>query len=159
MDGNKYQLRYSGNDLRDDKYWGELLNLSLPPTTDYTKWECYGIKENGVPLVAWCYHSYIGCPSNARNEYEAEMSIAAFNRKWAKKNNIKIMLSLFFNRNGYNRLTALINPNNRQAVKLVKLAGFTLEGIIRKPAGKPDILQFSLLKEDWEKGRFYELYR
>ena len=155
MVGNGYKHGNSHHDLRDDEKWGDILNKHLPPTVDYRKWECYGIEG----AVAWCYHSYIGIGSSQRQYYEAEMSICGLNPKWATRRRITVMLSLFFNRNMYNRLTALIRSDNRQAVKLVKLAGFTLEGIIRKPANELDILQFSILKEEWEKGRFYELYR
>lgn len=146
------------DDLRDDLYWGKLLNEHLPPTIDYRLWECYGIKKD-KPLVAWCYHSYQNIGSNRHQNYEAEMSICSFDRRWATKYNISLMLALFFKRNMYNRLTALIRIDNRQAVKLVKMAGFTLEGIIRRPKCELDILQFSMLREDWEKGRFYEFYR
>lgn len=155
MAGNECKLRESHDDLK----WGELLNKHLPPTVDYRLWECYGIEKNGKPLVAWSYHSYQNIGSNRHQNYEAEMSICSFDRRWATKNNISLMLSLFFKRNMYNRLTALIRIDNRQAVKLVKLAGFTLEGIIRRPKNELDILQFSLLREDWERGRFYEFAR
>ena len=143
------------NDLRDDKYWGGLLNEALPPVLDYRNWECYGIERDGKPLVAWAYHSYTGIENGRYSNYEAEMAIAAFTKRWATKKRIGQMLSLFFHRSMYNRLTALIRSDNWQAVKLVKLAGFTLEGIIRKPRNELDILQFSMLKEDWEKSRFY----
>jgi len=155
MAGNRDKYGNPYHDLRNDEKWGEILNKHLPPTIDYRIWECYGIEG----AVAWCYHSYIGIGSSHRQYYEAEMSIYALNKRWATRRRITVMLSLFFNRNMYNRLTALIRSDNRQAVKLVKLAGFTLEGIIRKPMNELDILQFSILKEDWEKGRFYEPYR
>lgn len=155
MAGNGHKHGYSYNDLRDDEKWGAVLNDKLPPTVDYRKWECYGIEGK----VAWCYHSYIGIGSSQRQYYEAEMSICALSPRWATREKITIMLSLFFKRNMYTRLTALIRSDNRQAVKLVKLAGFTLEGIIRKPSNELDILQFSLLKEDWQKGRFHEFHR
>lgn len=159
MAGNRAKLRELDNDLRNDEYWGGLLNKHLPPTVDYRLWECYGIVKNDKPIVAWCYHSYQNIGSNRHQNYEAEISICSFDRSWAKKSNISVMLALFFYRDVYNRLTALIRIDNRQAVKLVKLAGFTLEGVIRRPRNELDILQFSILKEDWEVGRFYELNR
>jgi len=153
MAGNKRKFREPDDDLRDDEYWGGVLNDNLPPTVDYRTWECFGIKDR----VAWSYHSYAGIGSQRHQYYEAEMSICGLHPRWATKKRVALMLALFFKRNMYNRLTALIRIDNRQAVKLVKLAGFTLEGIVRRPACELDILQFSLLKEDWEKGRFYEL--
>jgi hypothetical protein len=145
--------------IRDDEYFGSLLNEALPDTTDYRIWECFGFIRNGQPSFAWSYHSYLGCGSNQRRWYEAELSVASFSERWATKSKIKQMLSLFFNRSCYNRLTVLIRPSNRQAVKFSNLAGFTLEGTIRQPAGEEEILQFSLLREDWQQGKFYELYR
>lgn len=157
MAWNELELRKLNDDLRDDVFWGAMLNDKLPRTVDYRKWECFGIKKKGVPLVAWCFHSYGNIGSNRHHVYEAEMSICSFDRRWATKGNISIMLALFFRNSMYNRLTALIRTDNRQAVRLVKLAGFTLEGIIRRPACELDIFQFSILREDWLGGRFYEL--
>lgn len=150
MARNRDELLAAGNDLRDDKKWGEVLNKHLNPLVDYRLWPCYG---NGN--VAWSYHSYFECKNNRYQYYEAEISIVSLNRRWANKEIIKIILALFFHKSNYNRLTALIRIDNRQAVKLVKLTGFILEGIIRKPKNELDILQFSLLREDWERGRFY----
>lgn len=158
MVGEQSKLRCSGYDIaiRDDKRFGEVLNKGIPDVVDCTKWECYGfVDKNDKPIVAWCYHSYLGNGSHRYQYYEAEMSIVALNKRWATKNRINQMLTLFFKRNGYNRLTALIKKSNWQAVKLVKLAGFTLEGIIRQPANIEEILQFSILKEDWQRGCFY----
>lgn len=161
MDGYKY-INGSSNDniaIRDDKYFGELLNKKFPNTTDYTKWECFGFVKNGKPLVAWCYHSYSGVNNNLRKNYEAEITITSYSKLWATKHKISQILALFFERPCYNRLTVLTHSSNRQAVKLSKLAGFILEGIIRQPADKEDILQFSMLREDWQQGKFYGFFR
>lgn len=151
---NRIELQHIENDLKDNFYWGDILNVSLPPVTDYRKWDCYGIKRDGMPVVAWSYHSYIKMGNSRLRYYEAEMSIASFSPNWATKGTIKLMLALFFYKSMYNRLTALITSDNRQAVKLVELAGFTQEGIVRQPTGLKEIKQFSLLKEEWKKGRF-----
>lgn len=156
MAGNKRQLRYSKDDLRDDLYWGSLINEKFPEkNTDYSKFACFGVKKEGKPQVGWCFHSYLKGNSNLQNHMQAEVTIAAFSSNWNVRKTLKILFYLFFSNKVYNRLTALILPSNRQAVRLVKLAGFTLEGVIRTPAECEDILQFSLLREDWKTGRYY----
>ena len=87
-------------------------------------------------------------------ELEASVSIAAFRKDWNPFKVIQLILSLFFKDSCYNRLTAVTHPSNRQAVRLVKLAGFTLEGILRKPVDVENIMQFSILREDWEVSRW-----
>jgi hypothetical protein len=150
MAWNELELRELNNDLRNDAKWGAVLNECLGGLVDYTKMPCYGNDK-----VVWSYHSYFESGNNRYSFYEAEMSIFDLDKRWATKRLISIMLALFFRNNMYNRLTALIEVDNRQAVRLVKLAGFTLEGIIRRPVNFKNILQFSILREDWEKGRFY----
>jgi hypothetical protein len=140
---------------RDDVYFGLMLNKALPDTVDYTNWECYGFQnKDGKTVFAFAYHSYIETTCNRLSQLECELAVASFDKHWATKRRISIMLSLFFNRDRYNRITVLIGESNEQAVKFSKLAGFTLEGTIRKPAGNENLLQFSLLKEEWLAGDF-----
>lgn len=156
MARNEREFGCSADDLRDDSYWGDLISSKFPEkTTNYSKFACFGIKKNGVPQVAWCYHSYLKGNSNLQNHMQAEITIASFSTNWNVRKTLKILFYLFFQNNVYNRLTALILPSNRQAVRLVKLAGFTLEGIIRTPEDSENILQFSLLREDWKSGKYY----
>lgn len=152
MARNEHQLRHTTYDIkRNDKRFGMLLNQLITRPLDFRDWECYAILKDNKPLCVWSYHSYIGL-NHSRSEFEAEISIAANSKKWPVKYTVRNILSLFFGRNGYNRVTALVHKDNRQAVKLVELAGFIVEGIIRKPEGQEDILQYSLLKQEWKGG-------
>jgi hypothetical protein len=153
---NEYKPRSAKNDLNDNSYWGGLLNKALPDTIDYTKLRCYGVIKDGEPVVAWAFHSCLEYKQHNINLQEASVSIASFRNDWNPIKVIKLILSLFFKDTCYNRLTAVTHPSNRQAVRLVKLAGFTLEGILRKPSGIENIMQFSLLREDWESSRWSE---
>lgn len=155
MARNEFEFGSAKNDLNDNQYWGELLNKTLPDTIDYTKIQCYGIIEDGKPVVAWSFNSFLLHSEHNVKEQEASVSIAAFRKDWKPLKVIRLILSLFFNNTCYNRLTAVTHPSNRQAVRLVKIAGFTLEGILRKPAKTENLMQFSILREDWKGGRFY----
>ena len=155
MARNKRKLRSTENDLNDNEYWGGLLNKALPDRIDYTKIQCFGIIENGEPVVAWSFNSFMEHKEHNIKELEASVSIAAFKSDWKPISTIRLILSLFFKDTCYNRLTAVTHPSNRQAVRLVKLAGFTLEGVLRKPSNIENIMQFSILREDWQGGRFY----
>jgi hypothetical protein len=151
MVGYEYEHGSSENDIN----WGEMLNKALPDTIDFREANCWGAAENGKPLVAWAFHSYLARKNHNIKEYEASVSIASFTPHWHPLKMIRLILALFFKNTGYDRLTAVTHKSNHQAVRLVKLAGFTLEGEIRKPAKIENKLQFSILREDWEAGRFY----
>ena len=155
MARNKCQLASAKDDLNANDYWGNLLNGKFPNKIDFTQLQCYGVIKEGKPVVAWAFHSYLGYKNNNMMELEAGVSIASFSKDWKPRRTIKKILSLFFKDMRYNRLTAVTHTSNRQAVRLVKLAGFTQEGIIRRPAKIENKLQFSLLREDFEGGRFY----
>jgi len=152
---NKREFRCTENDINDNNYWGELLNSKFPGTLDFREFQCYGVIKDGEPLVAWAYHSYLSRKNHNIVDQEASVSIASFQTDWKPLRTIRLILSLFFKDTCYNRLTAVTHSSNRQAVRLVKLAGFTLEGRIRKPTGTEDKLQFSILREDYKGGRFY----
>lgn len=154
MVGNESIVRSSKDDLKNNFYWGSKLNEALPDRIDYRRLQCFGIVDNGEPVVAWSFNSFqLHTESNIR-ELEASVSIAAFRKDWKPFKVIPLILSLFFKDSCYNRLTAVTHPSNRQAVRLLKVAGFTLEGILRKPAGIENIMQFSILREDWERSRW-----
>lgn len=154
MVGNKLVIGHTKNDLNNNWFWGSKLNEALPNTIDYRKLQCFGIIKDNKPSVAWAYNSFLQHTEHNIKELEASVSIAAFRKDWNPLTTIKLILSLFFKNSCYNRLTAVTHQSNRQAVRLVKLAGFTLEGILRKPVGIEDIMQFSILREDWEASRW-----
>lgn len=159
MVGNVIEPRNTTHDLNDNEYWGALLNDAIPNSIDYREIQCYGIMKDNKPVIAWAYHSFLSnaWKNHAIKELEASVSIASFKDDWKPFKTIKLILSLFFKQPCYNRLTATTHASNGQAVRLVKLAGFTLEGIQRKPSHIEDILQFSLLREDWERSRWATL--
>ena len=154
MVGNKFEFRNSENDIALNEYWGELLNKRIPGQLDYKQSECFGIIDDGQPVVAWSYNSFKEVKNNNIQELECSVSIASFRGEWKPFKVIPLILSLFFKNKCYNRLTALTSVKNRQAVRLLKLAGFTLEGIIRKPASVDNIMQFSLLREEYVRSRW-----
>lgn len=148
-------VRSPKDDLNNNLYWGKLLNSKFPNGLDFTKFQCYGVVKGSKPLVAWAFHSYLNRRNSNLIEYEASVSIASFTKVWHPLRTIRLILSLFFKDSCYNRLTAVTLESNRQAVRLLKIAGFTQEGYIRRPAQEENKLQFSILREDWEAGRFY----
>jgi len=155
MARNKSIIRSTENDLDTNQFWGELLNEALPDRIDYTKLNCCGVvDEKQEPVVAWAFNSFLQHKEHNIKELEASVSIASFKSDWKPLRTIRLILSLFFKDSCYNRLTAVTHSSNRQAVRLLKVAGFTLEGILRKPAGIENIMQFSILREDWEVSRW-----
>ena len=155
MVGNEYKFLGAKDDITSNYYIANLLNKALPNSVNFKKVKCYALCKNNEPLVAWAFHDGKIYTDSDGEFKEGQVSIAAFDKKWRPFSTVRLILSLFFNDKGYNRLTAVTHINNRQAVRLVNFAGFTLEGIIRRPADIGNLMQFSLLKTDWEKGRFY----
>ena len=52
MVGNKFEFRNSENDIALNEYWGELLNKRIPGQLDYNQSECFGIIDDGQPVLA-----------------------------------------------------------------------------------------------------------
>jgi len=91
--------------------------------------------------------------------YCAEVAMATGDGFRFSRKVFKEVLALFFHNRYYNnniRLQALISPDNQQALRLVRLAGFTKEGQLRDVASDGDRVLLSLLKEEYEQiyGRY-----
>ena len=84
----------------------------------------------------------------------ADFSIATGDNFTFSKRVFREVLALFFENKYYNnniRLQALISPENEQALRLARLAGFTKEGRLRQVASDGDRILFSMLKTEFER--------
>ncbi len=122
---------------------GEFLNKHLPDY-DYTQCECYCYMQGDKITLAWAFFNWVELPTG----WSAEAAIASDGHKFTKKQ-FKEILALFFKNPRYNRLYALISPENKQAIRCVELMGFQLEGKLRKIAKDGDRLIYSILREEW----------
>ena len=131
--------------FRDDKLIGAKLNKTLGRSNiDYTQWECW---QTGS--LIWGLHSYLEyLDCNLLNKLGVELAIANQPGQITKKM-IKTIYREIFPR--YDRLTALISPDNKQACRFARIAGFTLEGRLRKVDKGKDVYIFSIFKEEYTK--------
>lgn len=134
----------SRNLIRDDIRAGAFLNRMIGGPMDYRKAHCY---YWGEPSFAIAYYDF----RQLYNGTNAEIAVAASDFSF-DKSFIKHALAIFYENVKFNnvRLEALISPNNKQAIRLIHLSGFTLEGCKRKVAPDGDRLSFAMLKEEYE---------
>lgn len=140
------------NLIRDDIKGGAFLNRVIPNSpTDYRYCQCY---YYGNP-IQFCIAYYDFRKLN--DGYQAELSLAVDNGFKFDRKLIKSGLAIFFKNGKFNnkRLQALISPENRQAVRLAQLSGFTCEGKLRGVADDGDRLIYSMLKEEYH-GRYIQ---
>ena len=134
--------------IRDDLVAGTILCKNFPECeVDFTKQECYYI-GNPISFV-WAFHDY---REQKLGRHQAEITLCRTRDDFrVTKTLIKNMLESFFKNEYYDnyRLIALVNPQNKQAIRFVKLCGGILEGRLRKVDGDDDRLLFSILKEDY----------
>lgn len=137
--------------IRDDIKAGAYLNKKLKGMPfDFKQAQCY---YYGNPIkMAFCYSHYEELGTGYG--YQALISIAAepdfkFSRKILKNG-----LAYFFNNRKMNciRLEALTPLRNEQALRLVKVAGFTVEGVKRRFLPNDDVVISSMLKEEFHHG-------
>jgi hypothetical protein len=132
--------------FRDDIKAGVFLNKMLNKFSiaDYRKSKCYYL---GDPIeIAVAFSSF----RTMQNGCCAEMSIAT-NNFFFTRTKIKQLLALFFENTSYNniRLEAFIPIWNKQAIRLVELAGFTREGELRQVANDGNRYLYSILKQEY----------
>ena len=132
--------------IRDDIKGGNYLNKMLKGSpTDYKKAQCY---YYGDP-IKFCIGFFDFMPM--QTGYVADIAVAANGHKFSRMF-IRSALAIFFENKYYSnntRLQALVSPNNKQALRLAKIAGFTMEGRLRDVAKDGDRLLFSMLKREF----------
>jgi len=127
---------------RDDKLIGKKLNNYFgKDIIDYTEWECW---QTGSLL--WALHSYIEYQSNMLNKFQVELAVLNEGGQITRSVIKKVYKEIFPR---YERLTALISPNNKQACKFARVAGFTLEGRLRKVDKGGDVNIYSILEQEY----------
>jgi len=128
---------------RSDKLIGEKLNSYFKkPHIDHREWECW---QTGN--LYWALHSHLEyVDQNERSKFSIEGTI--LNRGGhITRTMIRCMFNEIFPR--YDRLTALISPENKQASKFVRIVGFAYEGTLRKVDKGKDINIFSIFEEEY----------
>ena len=132
--------------FKDNIGYGIELNKYFGSVVDFKDCHCYRI--NGV---IWAIHSYRECDGEIYNTFQAEITVLRF-RGQLTRSMIRACLEGFFSSYKRNeRLSALIAPDNKRAIRLAKISGFVEEGRIRRSDKKDDKLIFSILREEYEK--------
>jgi RimJ/RimL family protein N-acetyltransferase len=133
---------------RNDIEGAEFLNKQLAVHSSF-KYNEAMVYTSGEPInFAVAFYNYKELENGS---YEAEASICS-NGFYYNKKIIKEVLSLFFENKYYNvnRLIAFTSPRNKQAIRLLELFGFKLEGILRQVAkNNENRLLYSILREDY----------
>jgi hypothetical protein len=81
------------------------------------------------------------------NGFDAHINVAVDDPRFAKKNALKAIFTGIFSR--ATRVTALIDPRNKRAIKAAAAIGFRREGTLRRGLdGKRDAAVMGLLEED-----------
>lgn len=135
--------------FRDDQVIGQKLNKYFKRSNiDYTKWESW---KTGSLL--WALHSYLEYKENMLTKFQVELTVLNEDGGQMSRNVIRTVYREIFPR--YERLTALISPHNEQACKFARVAGFTLEGRLRRVDHGKDINIYSIFEDEyrnkWEK--------
>lgn len=133
--------------IRDDIKAGAFLNKRIKHSPfDYKQGECYYL---GEPInFAVCYSEH----RSMQHGNLAEVSIATGKGFEFSRSLIANALAIYYNNRYTNniRLQALVPPWNKQALRLLHICGFQLEGRMRNVAKDGDRLLFSLLKNEFE---------
>ena len=136
--------------LAETREMMELLN-SLPRLNQGIRWAVVWIADNAV-LGTCGFHNYK--PAHHR----AEMGYELGRQHWGKgfmSEAAQAILRYGFTSAGFNRVEAFVNYGNQNSTRLLKRAGFHLDGLLRQyelNRGKfADQYCYSLLKADWKK--------
>lgn len=131
--------------IRDDIKAGEYLNMRLKTLYDFKKDSAnYYV---GEPIqMAFALSEF----RHGDNGHSAEISIAADDFRFSK-GAFKNILAKFFENGNIEpvRLQALVSVSNKQATRLLKLAGFQLEGRVRELDKSGDAYLYSMLTEEY----------
>jgi [ribosomal protein S5]-alanine N-acetyltransferase len=110
------------------------------------------LKEQGVVIGSCGFHNIIS--QHSRTEIGFEMS----KEQWGKgiaAEAVEAIISYGFEQMNFQRIEALIEPDNLPSQKLVEKLGFIREGLLRNyefTCGKfDDLYMYSLLKQDFDK--------
>ena len=132
--------------IRDDIKAGLYLNKRLKTLYDFRKDSAnYYV---GEPIVlAFALSEF----RHGDNGTSAEISIAAEKGFMFSRRVFKNILAKFFQNGNIEpvRLQALVSVSNKQATRLLKLAGFQLEGRVRELDKSGDAYLYSMLTEEY----------
>jgi len=132
--------------FKDNIGYGNELNEYFGGVVDFRDWHCYRIND-----FIWAIHSYRECDGEMYHAFQAEITVLRSSGQ-CTRNMIRASLEGFFSSYERNeRLTAIISPQNKKAIRLAKISGFTEEGRIRRSDKSNDKLIFSILREEYQK--------
>jgi len=83
-----------------------------------------------------------------------EMSASADSAKWLSRRIITGILSYPFEQLGVTRVSSVTRPEDDRTRHALEALGFTFEGTGRRVFGDADGVSYSLLNDEWQKGRF-----
>ena len=130
--------------FKDNIGYGKELNEYFGSVVDYR--DCYCYQTGGV---IWAIHSYRECDGEMYNAFQAEITVLRQSGQLTK-DMIHAALQGFFDSHEKNeRLTALVSPYNKRAIRLAKISGLVEEGRIRRSNKKDEKLIFSILREEY----------
>ena len=76
--------------------------------------------------------------------------------RWASRKTIEALGNYPFIDLNCHRVTALINSNNKNALRLAEGVGFKREAVLERAAGDNDIIILRLFQDEWKSGKFYK---
>ena len=114
------------------------------------------LREDGVVIGSCGYYSLHGWHGRASIGYELARS---FWRQGIMTEALRAITQFGFDEIGLNRIQATVMQGNQASIKLLEKLGFGREGVLRayenwEDKGYVDLAMFSLLKAEYENGRF-----
>lgn len=102
----------------------------IPHVDDFGPCEAIGVVENDKLIAGIVYHDF------QPKFGTVQLSMAAINPRWAKKQNIKDLLSIPFEQFECQKIWTLTPIKNEKALKVNIHIGFTKEGVLRHQFGE-----------------------
>lgn len=115
---------------------------------DFGRCWATGILLDGRLIAGCVYHNY--CPQYS----SVEISFAADSPKWMTRSVVHDLFAGAFYGMDVNRVSMATTSDAKRTRKTLEGLGMTLEGVGRQAFGEQDAAVYSLLRREWEQGRW-----
>lgn len=134
------------------KFIGEWVSEKITTTGQVGfngKFNSLGVVHNDSLIAGVVYHDW-----NPAHRTIC-IQLVSDNPHWASRRTIEKLGNYPFVTLDCQRVTALINSDNKKALRLAEGVGFKREATLERAAGDKDIIILRLFQEEWKAGKFY----
>lgn len=125
---------------RHDEEIAEWVRLQLGMETGFGPSSAIGAVRDGKLIAGVVYFCY--------RHPNIEMAIAAISPKWATKTTLKAFFDYPFNELKCNRVTVLVDSDNKEVRRFDERLGFVREGTLREANPNGDAEIYGMLKNE-----------